>query len=293
MKRTRFLILLCFQLLLMYTALFSQSSVWKVSGNGNTLFLAGTVHILREQDFPLPETYDQAYEQADMLVFETDIQAVESPEVMTRVMRSSIYGDDTTLQTMLSKNVYDSLKTAFDSAGMSIAMFSKMRVSMVVLTLTALKMEQMGFTNSGVDIYFYNKGKQDQKSFKFLESIDEQIHLLLHMGDGNENQFVRYSLRDMENMESEFMEMISAWRKGSGQMAKKFIAEMKKDYPNLYKDLLVNRNLKWLKALNNFLETDEVEMVLVGDLHLYGEEGLLKSLQQAGYKTDQVPIPDK
>jgi len=286
MKRINFI----FVLILLSTAYsgWSQSSVWKVTGNGQTLYIGGTIHILREQDFPLPPEYDHAYHQSDVLVFEADAKAAQSPEVMTKIMQSAIYGGDTTLQTVLSKAVYDSLKTAFDSAGMSIALFNKMKASMVVMTLTAIEIQKMGFTASGVDMYFYNKGEKDQKTLLFLETLDQQIHLLVRMGEGNEDQFVRYSLMDIENIEGEFKEMLREWRIGSGRLVEEMIEEMKSDYPGIYRDLLINRNNEWMKAIPAYLETDEVEFILVGDLHLYGKEGLLARLKNKGYTVEQV-----
>jgi uncharacterized protein YbaP (TraB family) len=36
----------------------SKSSVWEISKDGKTLFLGGSIHLLREQDLPLPFAFD-------------------------------------------------------------------------------------------------------------------------------------------------------------------------------------------------------------------------------------------
>jgi len=54
----------------------ADSSVWKITSGENTVYLGGTVHLLRPSDYPLPEEYEQAYQESAVLVFETDISSM-------------------------------------------------------------------------------------------------------------------------------------------------------------------------------------------------------------------------
>lgn len=60
------------------TLLFAHSCVWKVSKDDQILYIGGTIHVLRQHDFPLPEEFDKAYAHASYLVFETDMEAIEN-----------------------------------------------------------------------------------------------------------------------------------------------------------------------------------------------------------------------
>jgi uncharacterized protein YbaP (TraB family) len=53
--------------------LYGETSVWKISSGDNVLYLGGTIHVLRESDYPLPEPFDAAFEQSDNIVFETSV----------------------------------------------------------------------------------------------------------------------------------------------------------------------------------------------------------------------------
>ncbi|MCB0805373.1 MAG: TraB/GumN family protein [Bacteroidales bacterium] len=267
---------------------FGQSSVWKISGNGKTVFLGGTVHILKEKDFPLPDEFDLAYGQADLLVFEADVKQVQSQEGMAKLMQAAIYGGDTTLQTVLSQPVYDSLSKAFSEAGMSIKMFDKMRISMTIMSLVAIKLRNMGMTNEGVDMYYYTKAIESEKEIQFLETVEKQIHILLHMGEGFEDAFVKYSLRDLHQIETMLTELVNSWRSGNTKFEEAIIEEMATDFPVLYNNLLAERNNDWMKTIDGYFETDAVEFVLVGNLHMYGNEGLLNQLKDKGYKIEQI-----
>ena len=70
---------------------------------------------------------------------------------------------------------------------------------------------------------------------------------------------------------------------GPGLIERLFDAGMIKEFPELYKSLLVDRNVSWLKYIERMLTTADVEFVLVGALHLIGEDGVLQQLKARGY----------
>jgi uncharacterized protein YbaP (TraB family) len=78
------------------------------------------------------------------------------------------------------------------------------------------------------------------------------------------------------------------WRYGDVSAAEKEIAEMKNDAPAIYEQLLPGRNRQWLPKITRALQGKRNAMVLVGALHLFGKEGLLQLLSDAGFKAEQM-----
>ena len=76
---------------------------------------------------------------------------------------------------------------------LSLAALGQFKPSLVIVTMTSLKLQQMGISSDGVDMYYFNKGKEAGKDLGYLESIDLQIDVLMSMGEGNEDEFVKYS----------------------------------------------------------------------------------------------------
>jgi len=58
--------------------------------------------------------------------------------------------------------------------------------------------------------------------------------------------------------------------------------------PRLYRELLVERNRRWLPQIIELLKTPERELVLVGSAHLAGPDGLIRSLRERGYRVSRV-----
>lgn len=267
----------------------AETSVWRVSRGDSTLYLGGTVHLLRPSDYPLPAEFEAAYVQADEIVFETDLAAMSDLATQAQMLSQLTYSDDRTLMSVLSAETYSALEEYAASVGMPIMMMQKFKPGMVVSTLQVMEFQRMGFTPQGVDAYFNSRAIGDDKALGALESIDDQIGFLAEMGEGNENEFIQMSLSDLEDTEEVMEQMIAAWRSGdAGDLAEMFVADMRERAPELYESLLRGRNLNWLPQIEAMLADANTEFVLVGAAHLVGEDGLLDLLAARGYEVSQL-----
>jgi uncharacterized protein len=149
-------------------------------------------------EFPLPEQFYTAYSHSDILVTELDLNEMKSPANIVKFQNSMMYDDERTLKTVLNEEVYSELDSACSQFGMNLLMMDKFKPSMVILTLTFQALNKIGVKSEGVDIYFANKAVADNKSFLFLETFDEQLSFIENMGKGNEDEFVMYSVKDLE-----------------------------------------------------------------------------------------------
>jgi uncharacterized protein YbaP (TraB family) len=274
--------------LLKVFVLFSQSSVWEVEKDGAKIYIGGTIHILREQDYPLPEQFQTAFNHSEILVTELDLKEMTSPANMEKLMKVMMYDDERTLKTVLNENVYSDLDSVCRQFGMNLLMMDKFKPSMVIMTLTFQALNKIGVKSEGVDTYFSNKAVADKKSFLFLETFDEQLSFIENMGKENDDEFVRYSIRDLEEQLAGFNDMIDEWKAGKSELMLTQLLKFEQDYPEIYKTLLVNRNTNWILLLESYFETPEVEFVLFGAMHLYGSSGILQQLQSRGYNIRQL-----
>ena len=294
MKRLRIII----SFLLICTGLFfcaaspaaaqTGSSVWKISRGGNTIFLAGSIHILRETDFPLPAQYDSAFSQSAILVLETDIDQMANPEVLQYLMTRMILPVNSTLQSILDPDTYKMLEEACSKYGFSIDTVSKLKPSMVMTVLSVLQMENIGYSQQGIDQRYLDKAKTENKPVRFLETVQSQIDALIGMGEGYENDFIRYSLYDMENTETALEALLDEWKNGGTSTSEETLANMKEQWPVIYKTLVTDRNNAWAPQIKEFLDSGQIYFVVVGLLHLYGTDGLLRQLEDLGCTVEQL-----
>ncbi|MFH1777652.1 MAG: TraB/GumN family protein [Candidatus Omnitrophota bacterium] len=284
----RRLILSFLLLLIVAFPAFSETSLWKVQSDTTILYIGGTCHILRKSDYPLPKEFDQAYEDADIIIFETDIKNMFDPGTQQAMIRRGTYSDGTTLDQVLTTRAYDALKQYCKKIGVPISSFHQFKPAMVMLTLLGLELERIGVYQNGVDFYFYQKAIIDEKRSEGLETIEEQIEIVTLIGEGNESDFVLYSIRDLKETRAAMEEIIVAWKTADEEKLKELlIGELSKECPDLYEALFVARNRKWLFKIVEYLKTPQKELVLVGVGHLIGEDGIIEQLRRRGYKVEK------
>lgn len=275
---------------LLATSLSAQAaSVWKVTNGENTVYFGGTIHVLKAENLPLPAEFDKAYAASEKLVFETDIKGSESTEFQQKIMSKVMLSDGTTLQTRLSEETYALLKAHLDARGIPIASLHPLKPSMVAITITFMEFQKIGFTQEGVDKIFANKARADGKKIEWLESLDKQIEYLTNMGGDDEDGMIKYTLEEIESLPALVDEMLSSWLKGDlDQLNETMIEELAMQYPDIYADLIVERNNNWMPKIIEMLNDKPTEFVLVGAGHLAGKDSVFAKLEAKGFKIEKV-----
>lgn len=277
-------LLLTIALLQVAHGVWADAPVWRVTDGESTVYLGGTVHLLRPEDYPLPEEFDQAYEGSSELFFETDISSMNDLSVQAQMLQQLTYSDGRTLKDVLDTEAYAALETYTAGVGMPLMMLEQFKPGMIVSTLQVLEFQRMGFTPQGVDAFFNAQALTDGKSVGALETLDEQIGFLAAMGEGVESEFIMMSLEDLDNTAKLMDEMIEAWRVGDSQALQTlFVDDMLERAPAVYDSLLRQRNLRWVPQIEAMFNDQGTEFVLVGAAHLVGVDGLVELLRARGY----------
>ena len=280
----------CLFIILLFVSTLSvaQTSLWKISRGDKHLYLGGTIHMLSQSDYPLPQAFDKAYELSAAVVFETDIAGSASPEFQQHMMRKLTYQDGRTLKTVLRPATYQALSEHSAKTGLPLANLQTFRPGMLAITLTLMELQRLGMGGAGVDQFYSSKARIDGKSIKQFESLDEQLGFLINMGQGQEDELIMQTLDDIKQLASKMNEIKSAWRSGnSQQLAEITQKDLKDRFPGVFNSLIVERNNNWMPKLEAMLATAEVELVLVGVAHLVGDAGMIRQLREKGYKIEQ------
>lgn len=267
----------------------AATSVWKAQKGEVVIYLGGTCHILRQTDYPLPPEFERAYRAADSIVFETDIGQLNAPATQQRLVAKSLYSDGSTIDQHLSPPVYAALRAYAAANEFPLEPLRRLKPSLLMVTLLLTELRKMAFSEQGVDQYFYELARRDGKAIGQLETVDEQIDYLVSLADGDEDAFVRYSLRDMANIRAQFAVIAAAWRSGDAdRLNELLVAELKTEQPQLYHRLIVQRNRNWLPLIDQRQQPLRTRFILVGAAHLVGPDGIIAALQQKGYKVEKL-----
>ena len=267
----------------------AKSCLWKISSGKGTLYLQGSVHVLKADSYPLDPAIEKAYAASDVLVLETDIKAMSSPETQARIMKKAMLSKGQTLETELNKKTFKKFEKTCAETNLPIAALQHFRPWFASMTLAMLKMQEMGFDpEHGLDKYFHGKATTDGKKVVGLETIDFQIQLLASLDKEDPNQFVSRSLDEMKMLKEDVNALDKAWKEGDIDTLGKLLSKGFKGYPDAYKRFITDRNAAWFKTLDSMLANPETPMVVVGAGHLPGKGGLLELFKKKGYTVEQL-----
>lgn len=266
----------------------AESSVWKISRNGRHIFVGGTIHVLSNADYPLPIEFEDAFSKSAVVVFETDIQKLNSPKNQSVIMNKLTYKDHRNLKNVLSPEVFARLDTHLSARGIPIDGFLKFKPGLLSSTLTLIELQMLGFFGTGVDEFFFKAAQKNKTPMIFFETLMEQVDLLEALGKGQEDAFIDYTLKDIENLPTLLPALKEAWRQGNEQdTIQLMLVPLKTEFPQVYNALVVKRNNKWIPAIEDMFNTDATEFVLVGLLHIIGQDGILEHFKSRGYTIEK------
>lgn len=269
---------------------FADAPVWKVSKNGNDIYLGGTFHMLAQTDYPLPKAFDIAYKESSTLLFETDIEALQSPKYQLQLMNAMTLRDGSTIKDHLSPKTFAKLQAFFEERKIPAATFNYLTPTGVALTIAVMEYQRLGMNpESGVDQHYSNKAKKDGKELGQLNTPEEQISFISNLGKGQEDEMILQTLTDIGLLSTMLGELKTAWRTGDiALLNQDYLAPIQKEFPDAYKELFVDRNNSWLPKILEMLKDEDTEFVLVGAVHMAGKEGLIEQLIKSGCKVEQL-----
>ena len=267
---------------------FAATSVWKISKGNQHLYLGGTIHVLAEADYPLPSPYAKAYRLSQRIILETDLQKLQSPEFQQRMLVGLTYKNGKTLKDVLSIQTYKKLDNYCTSRNIELSSIHAFKPGLLTSALLMMEMQRLGLAGVGVDSFFGSRARQDARPLGELETVEQQLEFMASMGAGVEDALIEYSLDDLENLSVVMRSMKKAWRTGDMQALRRIGLEPYIDkFPQTMNNLLARRNNAWMPKIEAMLKSKEIEFVLVGALHLVGEQGLLALLKSRGYTLEQ------
>ena len=274
-------------LFILFTAsgVWAESSVWMARSSKASVYLAGSFHMLRASDYPLPAEFFRAYNDSRKIIFEVPPGETESPEYMEKFLSLAIYNDGTTLKEHITTAAYAKAESFCKERNYPLEQYQFFKPTFLVMTLTVSEMNKIGADpQKGIDYFFKDKAMQDGKATGSLETVDQQISLLTSMDANLGSDQILESIGELKQIEVMLGELLSVWRKGDeAKMEELYIKDLKL-YPKLYQTLIVDRNNKWMRNIEGYLNGSGNTMVVVGAAHLIGADGLVNLLRKRGYK---------
>jgi uncharacterized protein YbaP (TraB family) len=267
----------------------AAAPVWALRGAHNTVYLAGSVHLLKASNSKLPAAFDKAYSDASALVMELDLDDLNPLDAQQWMIEHGMYSDDGSLTKAIGKARFEKVEKESNRLGIPLEAVDRFEPWMAAMTLVQLQLVMLGFDPAqGVEMQLQRRASADHKSITGFETLPEQLGLLDGLSDSDQIRFLDVTLEEMHEMASSTDDLISAWRTGDSTKLANLLSEEYTIAPTLYATLVSNRNRKWMPQIEKLLKEDKNYLVVVGALHLVGKGGLLELAKARGYDSHQL-----
>ncbi|WP_168119629.1 TraB/GumN family protein [Paenibacillus sp. HB172176] len=275
----------------------SKGFFWKVEKDGKEVYLLGSIHVADETMYPLRSEIEQAYEDADHLVFEIDLTKQPAEDELAQIKSIMKYSDGTKLQDHISPELYEKVQAVLEQIGYPKDTFDAYKAWEVSNELSTLKMQQSGYeAGLGIDMHFMQQAAEDHKSILELESLLSQFQMFDSFSDELQ-QFLLQSTLDGEDGaegvgvgEDEDVDMLTElWKSGDDEGVAELIQKVQ-EQEEYYQKLIAERNKLMLEKVEGYLNQEEpgTYLVIAGYLHMLGEDGIVPMLEADGYTVTRM-----
>jgi uncharacterized protein YbaP (TraB family) len=266
--------------------------LWRVRDGAGTVYLAGSLHVL-PSGARLPPPYLHAYDAAEGLVMELDLRTLETPEglgqLVGALMGRALLPPDRSLRTLLGPERWSRLLQALRPMALPPEGLDRFEPWAVSLLLTSSSLQRSGFeAESGVEGQLLRRASADAKPIDALETLEQQLDLFDGLPEAEQVAMLDQSLAEWAAVPEQLAAMEATWRQGDGAAMETLLRRAFPEGSRARSRFLSQRNQAWRQAIEGRLRRADDTLVVVGALHLLGEDGLVALLRRRGLVVERV-----
>ena len=266
----------------------AEPALWEVKSRTATVYLFGTIHLLKPNVRWQTPKIAGAFARSDELWLET-ADAGDTSAVVPVVAKLG-YDPSSPLSQKLTKADQARLAADAKAIGEPLSDFEPMRPWLAAIRLSVAPLVKAGFDpDAGVDRLLKQKADLAGRPVKSFETVEQQIHYLADMPEPLQVAELHVTLDEFDDATSELEALENAWQAGDTAAIYRALDEdMQHTSPELYKVLLIDRNRAFANSIEKRLKGRGTAFVAVGAGHLAGPEGVQALLAQRGVKVRRL-----
>ncbi len=262
--------------------------MWVIKDEDSTIYLIGTLHLLRRETEWNSAKVKKAVRKSSELWLEIANPGDQSEAVP--LVQQYGFDHERMLSSRLNAKQKEKLARVAAEYAVPLANLEPMKPWLAALVMVVLPLQKAGLDpNAGVDLCLCKEAERDGDRIMGFETLEEQTKMLADLPEPEQIAFFNETLDDVDKGIEYFDQLASAWLRGDTNALKKLaIDDMRAEAPELYEKLLVQRNVRWSEKIAKILNGAGVQMIAVGMLHLVGPDSLQVQLAKRGIKASRL-----
>jgi hypothetical protein len=265
-----------------------KPALWAVKDDDTTIYLLGTVHVLKPGLSWFDGAVRQAFDKSDELVLEL-VLPEDQAEVAKITIPMAMDTSGKTLPQKLDPEALKAYQAALTSLGVPANAFDALEPWFAGVTLSVLPLTKLGYDpEQGVEKQLTTAAKAASKPVSGFETLEEQLGFFDKLPEAQQVAFLNSTVKDIDKLGPTLDKLVVLWGKGDPKNLATLMNESMAATPELTKTLLWDRNARWADQIKTRMDKPGTVFVAVGAGHLAGEHSVQDYLAARGLKAKRV-----
>jgi uncharacterized protein YbaP (TraB family) len=266
----------------------ADPALWVVKDSDTTIYLFGTVHVLKPGLGWFDEAVKTAFDKSDQLMLEM-VMPEDQAEMVKVMMPLAIDQSGKTLPSRLNAEQLKAYQAAMTSVGLPPAQFDMFEPWFAAMTLSVLPLTKLGYDpEQGAEKLLTASAKKAGKPVAGFETMPEQLGFFDTLPETEQVAFLNAVVKDVDKLGPTLDKMVALWAKGDPDGLAVAMNESMEATPALAKTLLWDRNARWADTIKTRMDQPGTVFVAVGAGHLAGEHSVQDYLKERGLTAKRV-----
>lgn len=276
-------------LLFVSPAAIADLPAWAVTDDDSHIHLVGSVHLLKEDDLPLPVEITSLVAHSTVVLFESDMSRQQDVEYAMQVQRAAMYAEDDDLTQHLSQTTYQRLVAAMEPYGVPEQAIQRFPAWYWYLAFPFIWGPANGYQPEfGVDLQLYSQAQTAGKKTEGLEDPEQVFAMFQKIDDAEAEALLNDLLDEMAAGETAMREIVVFWQNGDVAGLQQWWDEHSQGADSFVALVQDARNQAWMARIKQALADNQAATVVVGLGHMIGDNSLLNLLQRDGFHIEQL-----
>ncbi len=267
--------------------LVAKPALWKVADADTTIYLFGTIHLLKPGTRWFEGKIKTAFEASDELVLEI-IQPTDA-ESQQIVLSKALDPDGPPLSQKLTPADATKYRAALKSVDIDPESLEPFEPWFASTLVAMAPMQKLGYDpESGAEKLLTAQANAASKKVRALETMEEQIGFFDNLPEDQQIKFLNSAVSEMSQAGKVTSAMIGSWAKGKPDKLAAVMNDGMNQLPEIKKVLLTDRNQRWADWISKRMDQPGTVFVAVGAGHLAGGESVQIMLEGKKLKAVRV-----
>jgi len=263
--------------------------LWELTDTSNRVRLLGSIHFLRENDYPLDPAITAAFDDADVVLMEIDMDDLD-PEASKRAIAAlAVDSGGRKLPDLMGPDGWQAATSEARELGIDLTSLAPFEPWYAAIVVTQLRLAQLGFDPSfGVETRMAADAGKRGKEIRGLETLEDQLGTLDGLSPPAQRLFLQSTLEEAVEADEIADSMITAWKAGDVKALDTELLDSVRAQPEVYRALIIRRNEKFASAIGDLVNDKKNYLIVIGALHLVGPDSVLHMLDRDGIPSRQI-----